>query len=414
MPTITFIRHAETEANAEGVWSGRSDVPLSEHGRMSLEALGRRLRTVSFDVVISSPLRRARETAAAFSSDVAIWDDFVELDLGRWDGMTTAEVRADQAEELSAAVSGREVPMGGVGETLNQVGARAFAAIDRIVDLLGEDGHAAVVTHGGLLQTVLHRHLRGRGRRVHVFTGNTAISKLTWTYGRPRLATFNDLGHVGPRPKEVEEHLAKGDPVLAMIRHGRTRANVEGRWQGQGDWGLDDFGRRQAEAFAEWYGRVHTVYSSPLGRAEQTAAAVAADGIVRVDELKEIGMGIWEGLTSPEIHQRWGRQLESIYRDGVDLRRGEIGESWGELTARFRNAIQSLEPAQGEPTMVVAHGGAIRSYVSSLTSVPDTHAESLFTPGNTSVTHVAMTDAGPILLDYAVAPHLGNGLLDST
>ena len=56
--------------------------------------------------------------------------------------------------------------------------------------------------------------------------------------------------------------------------------------------------------------------------------------------------------------------------------------------------------------MVVSHGGAIRSYVSSLTVTTDTYAESLFTPSNTSVTHVALTGDGPLILDYAVAPHL--------
>jgi broad specificity phosphatase PhoE len=55
---------------------------------------------------------------------------------------------------------------------------------------------------------------------------------------------------------------------------------------------------------------------------------------------------------------------------------------------------------------VVAHGGAIRAYVSSLTATTDSHSESLYTPGNTSVTHVAMTPDGPLLLDYGVASHL--------
>ncbi len=186
----------------------------------------------------------------------------------------------------------------------------------------------------------------------------------------------------------------------------RTQANVEGRWQGQGDWGLDDLGRQQAQALVDWYGRTSTVYSSPLGRARQTAAYVASNGVIEVDDLRELAMGEWEGLTSPEIAERWGDRMETIYRHGVDLKRGETGESWGELTARFRSAVHALETAPGEPTVVVAHGGAIRSYVSSLTALDDSNAESLFTPANTSVTHVAMTPDGPLLLDYAVAPHL--------
>lgn len=408
MPTITFLRHAESQSNADGIWSGRSDVPLSRHGEETLEGLGQRLRAQDFDVVISSPLQRARLTAASFAGDneVEIWDDFIELDLGRWDGMTVEEVMQDGGAELKEAVTTRILPMGGTGETLNQVGQRAISAMDRLADQLGEDGHAAVVTHGGLLQTILHRHLAGGKRRIHAFTENTAISRINWSFGRPRLATFNDLGHLGSRSSLVEEHLSGSDPVVALIRHGRTQANVEGRWQGQGDWGLDDLGRLQAQALVDWYGRTSTVYSSPLGRARQTADYVASNGVIEVDDLRELAMGEWEGLTSPEIAERWGDRMETIYRHGVDLKRGETGESWGELTARFRSAVHALETAPGEPTVVVAHGGAIRSYVSSLTALDDSHAESLFTPANTSVTHVAMTSDGPLLLDYAVAPHL--------
>jgi broad specificity phosphatase PhoE len=128
--------------------------------------------------------------------------------------------------------------------------------------------------------------------------------------------------------------------------------------------------------------------------------------VVTVEGLKELDMGRWEGLTSDEIFETWPDLMETIYRDGVDLRRGETGESWGELTGRFKTSVQGLEPSQKEPTMVVAHGGAIRAFLSSLTATTDSHSESLYTPGNTSVTHVAMTPEGPLLLDYAVSAHL--------
>jgi broad specificity phosphatase PhoE len=148
------------------------------------------------------------------------------------------------------------------------------------------------------------------------------------------------------------------------------------------------------------------VYASPLGRAQETAGYVALDGFVTVDELMELSMGDWEGLTSDEIAETWGDKMERIYRHGVDLRRGDVGESWGELTARFRNAVHGLEPSAGEVTVAVAHGGAIRAYVASLTAIPGSHAEAFYTPKNTSVTHVAITQHGPMILDYAVAPHL--------
>lgn len=98
--------------------------------------------------------------------------------------------------------------------------------------------------------------------------------------------------------------------------------------------------------------------------------------------------------------------MQRIYRDGHDLPRGSTGETWAQLTERFSAAVQRLEHPEEGFTVAVAHGGAIRSYVSSLTKTTDTHSESLFTPANTSLSHIAMTERGPEIIDYSVAAHL--------
>ena len=406
MPEIFLIRHAESQANLDGFWNGQLDGPLSVAGEASLDALGKRLRDRDFDVVVCSPLDRAHRTAEAFASDFEVSDRFVELDIGRWEGKSRTQILAEDGAYLREAVFGRQLPMGETGESLSDLQRRAIEAVNSLAESLDEDGRAAVVTHGGFIQAVLHRHLAGHDRRVHTFAGNTSITKLVWTWKLPRLAGFNDLAHFGPRPHSVQEHLDKGETVLALIRHGQTRANTEQRWQGQGDWGLDELGHRQAQALRDWYGTATTVYASPLGRAQATAGYIARNGVVTVDGLKEINMGRWEGLTSDEIYETWPELMGTIYRDGVDLKRGETGESWGELTGRFRATVHGVTPAPAEPTVVVAHGGAIRSYVSSFTTTTDSHSESLYTPANTSVTHVALTGSGPLLLDYAVSAHL--------
>ncbi len=406
MKEITLIRHAESQANLDGIWNGQVDGQLSEAGEASLDAIGKRLHEREFDVVVCSPLERARRTAGAFTTDFEVWDNLVELDIGRWEGMSRDQILSEHGDHLRHAISGRELPMGYTGESLSELHRRATGAIDALAAALGEDGRAAVVTHGGFIQEVLQRHLAGRSRRVHAFAGNTSLTRLVWSWDRPRLAGFNDLAHFGPRPTAVTEHLDQGEPVLALIRHGQTRANTEGRWQGQGDWGLDETGHRQARALRDWYGLFPTVYTSPLGRAVSTAGYVASDSVVSVDGLKELDMGRWEGLTSDEIYESWPELMGTIYRDGIDLKRGESGESWGELTGRIRATVHGLAPASDEPTLIVAHGGAIRSYVSSLTHTNDSHSESLYTPANTSVTHVALTANGPLLLDYAVSAHL--------
>lgn len=406
MKEITFVRHAESASNRDDIWNGRSDGPLSDEGEAQAAALGSRLGEQRFDLVVSSPLDRARRTAAAFSDDVVIDDELIEIDLGRWDGWTTEEVRDQDGAALTEAISGRTAPMGGTGESINEAGQRILNAIDKLVTDMPDDSTAAVVTHGGLLQAVLHQYLPGREHRAHSFVDNTGITKVAYFEDHSRLVCFNDTGHLGPRSRQVTGSLSAGHPVVTLVRHGQTRANVEKRWQGQGDWDLDDTGHRQAEALGSFYGRWERVFSSPLKRARSTAGYLSESEAVLVDDLMEMHMGEWEGLTTEDIERRWPQVLDQIYRDGQDLRRGDTGESWSELTRRVRGAIAGISPADGEPTVVVAHGGAIRAYVSSLTASSDTYAESLFTPPNTSVTHVAMTDRGPVILDFAVAPHL--------
>jgi broad specificity phosphatase PhoE len=403
---IVFIRHAESQANLDGVWNGRTDGGLSDGGEESLDQLGKRLSTWEFDAVISSPLTRAVKTAESFSDDVSTDDGFIELDLGIWEGMSVAEVRDKHGERLRQALADKVTPMGETGESLTQASQRAIAAVDRVFDRMADGEKVAVVTHGGFMQSILRRHMAGDGRRVHAFTSNTAITRIVRQFGRPRLATFNDTGHLGPRSSLVDAHLETGDSVLTLIRHGQTRANVEGRWQGQGDWDLDDLGSRQADLLGEWYGRYPTVYSSPLKRAASTASRVASNGVTPIDDLMEINMGEWEGLTTSEIAERWPDIMKTIYEDGVDLPRGATGETWAQLSARIAAAVAALTPANEGPTVAVAHGGAIRSYVSSLTETTDTHSESFFTPANTSVTHVALTEHGPQILDFSVATHL--------
>lgn len=406
MKTITFVRHAESIANADGIWNGRSDGPLSATGEAQLESLGKRLSSTTFDLVVSSPLGRAQETAASFASDFVTDDGFTELDLGRWEGSSGDEVRSRDAAALKAAVSDRSQPFGENGESLEQGANRISTAVERLVGRLPDGGSAAIVTHGGLLQTYLSRFLPGDGRRVHAFVDNTSITRIKFYNDRPRLAVFNDTGHFGPRSAEVAKSLESGEPVLALVRHGRTRANVEQRWQGQRDWDLDELGYIQARALAEYYGQWGTVFSSPLQRAHNTASHIASGIPTVIEDLQELNMGKWEDLTSDEIDAQFPGVLKSIYHDGNDLPRGETGETWAQLTARFRSAVEAVHAAEGEPTVIVAHGGAIRAYISSLTATKDTHAESLYTVANTSVSHVALTARGPMILDYSVAPHI--------
>lgn len=276
MKEITFVRHAESEANRGGIWNGRSDGPLSEHGVAQLDKLGLRLANSNFDLVVSSPLERALRTAASFSDDVVIDEEFIEMDLGRWEGWLFDEVQREDGDLLKQAVTDRVTPMGKTGESLDQAGGRILNAIDKLVAAMPDESTAAVVTHGGILQTALHQYLPGDGQRVHAFVDNTSITRMKFFDDHSRLAVLNDTGHLGPRSTQVIESIESGHPVVALVRHGQTRANVEQRWQGHGDWDLDETGYRQAEALGVYYGKWEKVFSSPLKRARNTAGYVSS------------------------------------------------------------------------------------------------------------------------------------------
>ncbi len=402
---IWMIRHAQSEANVSGIWQGRGESILSAGGRRQTEALGLRLAGIRFDLVVTSPLARARETASVIG-EAEIDPDFIEIDLGKWEGKSWSEIVASDLSELEALQRGESVRFGEVGETIDQLRLRVIAAIDRVFSRLPAGGRAAVVTHGGVLDMVVERAFpRVKGRRSVGFPENTAITRLVRRQGRDRLLSFNDRTHLGTRPAAVEQALAEGKAVLAMIRHGRTTANVVGRWQGHSDWGLDEVGVDQAATLARHYSGLHRVVTSPLGRAWQTALHLHAEPEPN-PALVELGFGKWEGLTSDEIRQGWPDLFERIFMGGEDLPRGETGETWRRLVERVGEAIDALKPEPGQITGVVTHGAAIRAYLSALVGGDWRHAQAWETPPNSSVTHLVLNDHGPLVVDYGNAGHL--------
>ena len=147
MTTIFLARHGETDWNAQDRWQGHADTPLNERGREQARDLAARLADVPFEVVYSSDLRRARETAeiVVAGRDLAIREDpaLREIDVGSWQGLT------------NAAIDGRERTD---GETLAAFRDRVLAALSAIG--AGHDGDVLVVAHGGCART-LQRHLLG-------------------------------------------------------------------------------------------------------------------------------------------------------------------------------------------------------------------------------------------------------------
>lgn len=408
---ITFLRHGQSEANEAGIWQGsRHGGRLTRLGESQASAVAARLLKNPPDLIITSGLDRTNQTAAPLGLPVEVDAAWKEMDLGLWDGMTFSEISEIYSDELIAVFTGQEVPMGRTGETILQISDRVSAALDALQSRLDDGDRAVVVTHGGIVETLARLHWKIEAP-TSAFAGpaNTSLTSFRHVHGHLRLATYNDTGHLGPLNEWALEKLDKGDPLLTFVRHGETDANLQQLVQGQTDWGLNDRGREQAGKLAKWYGPQRSVFASPLGRAAETAAAIAADGVTEVSEFAEISFGSWEGKTFDELQTADGDSelADRIFRRGEDLPRGGDGETWAQLSERMTAGVEKVVAANGERRItVVSHGGAIRAYALGNMGVGWPDVLDTIVPANTAVTHVVLTREGPVLADYAVAAHL--------
>jgi probable phosphoglycerate mutase len=161
--------------------------------------------------------------------------------------------------------------------------------------------------------------------------------------------------------------------LVYVARHGETDWNAAGRWQGHTDVPLNETGRAQAKALAGRLREVRLagVVASDLSRAHETARIVASElgvSLAYVErELRERGFGVFEGLTRGECETKHAEAWRAWL---ADRRPPEGAEGIEALTGRIVAAVgRAAERVarDGEPALVVTHGGALRSVVASVT-----------------------------------------------
>lgn len=152
---------------------------------------------------------------------------------------------------------------------------------------------------------------------------------------------------------------------LIVLRHGSTRWNRERRYQGCVDTRLSDEGRAQAEAAAEALAnrRLAAIYASPLGRAQETAGAIAACHglpVLTAPAFREICLGLWEGHTIAEVQARFP-ELYLDWRERPHTVVMPNGESLAEVRERVLEGLGQLRHAHATETIcLVSHGVTIR------------------------------------------------------
>lgn len=160
--TLVLVRHGETTGQSSIRYYGRTDVALSDLGRAQMAAVGRALRHIGFARVFTTPLRRAAEGARIICGDggpaAIVLEEFVEVDFGRFEGLTAEEIAVRMPQEYAAwrqdrLEDGYRYPG---GESRTAFNARVAAGVERMLALWreesGVDGPALLVAHRGVIR----------------------------------------------------------------------------------------------------------------------------------------------------------------------------------------------------------------------------------------------------------------------
>ncbi|HWC33831.1 MAG TPA: histidine phosphatase family protein [Mycobacteriales bacterium] len=182
---LWLVRHGETEWSASGRHTGTTDVPLTDAGRAAAVALAHRLAGTTFELVLTSPLSRARHTCdlAGLGEHCVVDDDLREWDYGDYEGRTTAAIR-EQRPAWNLFTDGCPG-----GESADAVAARADRVIARA---RAAEADVIAFSHGHLLR-VLAARWAGLPPQAgaHLALATASVSVLGWEREIPVITSWD-------------------------------------------------------------------------------------------------------------------------------------------------------------------------------------------------------------------------------
>ncbi len=186
---LILVRHGRTPYNASRRLLGRLDAPLDELGERQAAAIGASLSSLAIRRVVSSPLRRARDTADAIGRPVEIDPRWIEVDYGVYDGLPLRDVPPELWDSWERD---REWTPDG-GESMASLGRRVNAACD---DLWTEaaDGDVVVVSHVSPIKAAVGWALGvDVGTGVRLFVDTASVCRIGPGRHGPALHSFNEV-----------------------------------------------------------------------------------------------------------------------------------------------------------------------------------------------------------------------------
>lgn len=202
--------------------------------------------------------------------------------------------------------------------------------------------------------------------------------------------------------------------VMYLVRHGQSEGNVRGGFAGRVDYALSEKGARQARLTADYLGGVHldAVCASPLRRAQETAAPIAADhGLVTETRagLVEFDFGDWEGLAPDVLNARFPDAVPTwkYHLPDVACPHGErMADCFARAGAEFAALARDYA---GRDVCVVTHGAFLKCLFCVLHGLPLREIDRVPWADNASVTKVVIGADGVPAIEYEnYSAHMGD------
>lgn len=200
MSRVYLIRHGETEWNREQRSQGCNDIELSDVGRLQAQALANRLKNDNIDMFFSSSLKRAYETASLIAEDkgrdVLKHKEFIEVGMGKWEGLTWSEIKERYPDVSSIWRQSPHLARIPDAESLIKVRERSMG---KLMEILNEnpDKNILVVSHGITIKTMICTIMGIDISNIHkIRQENTAVN--IFKFGKRGFETLllNDAHHL--------------------------------------------------------------------------------------------------------------------------------------------------------------------------------------------------------------------------
>lgn len=185
---VYFVRHGQTDWNKELRIQGRTDIPLNDEGIRQAEKSAAFLKEESFDLVVTSPLSRAKQTAEIIATTTGLplveMNQFIERDYGETEGLTLEERIARFPDGQYKAV-----------ESVEDVITRVKEGLEELQNNY-PGKNIIVVSHGGVINALLSHLSNGEIGTGKTKLNNACISKITYTTNTWKIETYNEIDYL--------------------------------------------------------------------------------------------------------------------------------------------------------------------------------------------------------------------------